>query len=202
MKTVVYTQRVEIIESYQERRDCADQQISEFIYSCGFLPMALPNNLKIAMDIMNSVKPIGIVFTGGNDLIAYGGNAAERDELEKALIVYSEKNQVPIYGFCRGMQITACHYGAKLEKIDGHVAVRHNIIWDNGSDNVNSFHNYGLKEAPKSFDVISHTDDGVIEEMKSSNGLIWCTMWHPEREMPFRDVDIDRLKKHFERENC
>lgn len=201
MKTVVYTQRVEIVESYQERRDCADQRISEFIYSCGYLPMALPNNIKIVMDIVAEVRPAGIIFTGGNDLVAYGGCAPERDELEEALISYSRQNGIPIYGFCRGMQVVACHFGAKLERIDGHVAVRHTIMRNGIPEEVNSYHNYGLKETPKSFDAIASTEDGVIEEMKSVDGLIWCTMWHPEREMVFRENDIYRLQKFFGRED-
>ncbi len=201
MKIVAYTQRVEIVESYRERRDCADQKISEFIYSCGYLPIALPNNVEIAMNILEETKPAGIIFTGGNDLVAYGGNAAERDELEEALIGYSQENQVPIYGFCRGMQLIACHYGAQLEKIDGHIAVRHNVVRNNSPENVNSFHRFGLKKEPGTFKVISLAEDGVVEEMLSLDGLIWCTMWHPERETPFRECDCDRLKKFFERED-
>lgn len=201
MKVVMYTQRVEIVESYGERRDCVDQKICEFIYSCGYLPMALPNNMRIAMDILKEMKPVGIIFTGGNDLIAYGGKAAERDELERALIVYSEENQIPIYGFCRGMQMIACHYGAQLERINGHVAVRHNVVRNGNIEDVNSFHHFGLKKIPESFRAISYTEDGLIEEMKSLNGLIWCTMWHPEREKPFRLIDAERIKKLFERED-
>ncbi len=201
MKTVVYTQRVEIVERYQERRDCGDQRISEFIYSCGYLPIALPNNIKIAMDIVAEVRPVGIIFTGGNDLVAYGGCAPERDELEKALISYSGENGIPLYGFCRGMQMVACQFGAQLEKVDGHVAVQHKITRNGKSEEVNSYHNYRLKRVPEIFNVISSASDGVAEEMKSTDGLIWCTMWHPEREMPFREKDIHRLQKFFERED-
>lgn len=201
MKTVVYTQRVEMIERYRERRDSADQRISEFIYACGYMPIALPNNLEIAIDIVKKMEPVGIIFTGGNDLIAYGGDAAERDELEEALIIYSKENQIPLYGLCRGMQMIACHYGAQLERIEGHVGVKHEIVRNDSIESVNSFHNWGLRKAPKIFRVISHAKDGVIEEMKSLNGFIWCTMWHPEREKPFNDIDINRVKKFLERED-
>lgn len=39
MKTVLYTQRVEVVKSYGERRDCADQNIARFLSTCGFLPL-------------------------------------------------------------------------------------------------------------------------------------------------------------------
>lgn len=202
MKTVVYTQRVEIVESYQERRDCADQRISEFIYSCGYLPIALPNNIKIAMDIVAKVRPVGIIFTGGNDLVAYGGCAPERDELEEALLNCSRENGIPVYGFCRGMQMVACHFGMELERVDGHVAVRHTVRRNGIPEETNSYHNYGLKRIPETFVAISTTEDGVIEEMKSTDGLIWCTMWHPERETPFREKDIHRLQKFLKERIC
>ena len=43
MKRVLFTQRVELVEAYKERRDCADQRIAEYINSCGFLPVPIPN---------------------------------------------------------------------------------------------------------------------------------------------------------------
>ena len=47
--TVLYTQRVEIVESYGERRDCADQNIAKFISACGYLPVPLPNNRELSV---------------------------------------------------------------------------------------------------------------------------------------------------------
>ena len=46
MNIVFFTQRVEVVESYGERRDCADQRISGFISACGFIPVPLPNNCE------------------------------------------------------------------------------------------------------------------------------------------------------------
>ena len=54
MKIVFYTQRVEIVESYNERRDCADQRIPRFIESCGFLSIPLPNNVKLVNKIIDT----------------------------------------------------------------------------------------------------------------------------------------------------
>ena len=86
MKTVLYTQRVEVVKSYGERRDCADQNIARFLSTCGFLPLPVPNIKELAEKMMMELKPAGIVFTGGNSLVKYGGDAPERDETEYAML--------------------------------------------------------------------------------------------------------------------
>ena len=73
MNIVLYTQRVEIVKSYGERRDCADQNIAKFILACGFLPVPIPNVKEVAEKMVASMKPSGIIFTGGNSLVKYGG---------------------------------------------------------------------------------------------------------------------------------
>lgn len=83
MKVVLYTQRVEIVESYNERRDCADQNIPRFIDSCGYLPIPLPNVWDVTRKVIMNVKPAGIILTGGNSLVKYGGDAPERDAVER-----------------------------------------------------------------------------------------------------------------------
>ena len=80
MKVVLYTQRVEVAESYGERRDCADQNIPCFIEACGYLPLPLPNIRNIAERLIEQIRPSGIILTGGNSLVEYGGDAPERDE--------------------------------------------------------------------------------------------------------------------------
>lgn len=68
MRAVIYTQRVEIVDAYEERRDCADQRIADFIRECGFLPLPLPNKRELAAEMVSSIKPAGIILTGGNSL--------------------------------------------------------------------------------------------------------------------------------------
>ena len=48
MRAVIYTQRVEIVDAYEERRDCADQRIADFIRECGFLPLPLQKKRELA----------------------------------------------------------------------------------------------------------------------------------------------------------
>ena len=75
MEIVLYTQRVEIVKNYGERRDCADQSIPRFIEACGYLPVPMPNIWSVAEHMLTCLNPSGIVFTGGNSLEKYGGDA-------------------------------------------------------------------------------------------------------------------------------
>lgn len=199
MKKIVYTQRVEIIESYGERRDCADVEIAKLIWACGFLPVPV-NNIPGRIQIfLEEIRPDGIILTGGNDLSKYGGNAFERDETEKKVIEYGTEKNIPIYGFCRGMQVIADYFGTDLIKVENHVAVRHrlegNSQWNGRT--VNSFHNMALKSVPAGLTVEAYSEDGVIEAVKAKDKEIYGTMWHPERENPYAETDIQFIKQLF-----
>lgn len=195
-KVVVYTQRVEIVESYQERRDCADQRIPVFLEECGYLPVPVPNVLNDVKEFIKKIGPAGIVLTGGNSLSEYGGNAPERDSTDRNLIETALEWGIPLYGFCRGMQSVLNYFGCGLENVSGHAAVRHKLAGDY-KEEVNSYHNQACKEIKAPLQVLAQTSDGVIEAAEYPEKKILVTMWHPEREQPYRAEDIQRVKKLF-----
>lgn len=201
MQIVFYTQRVENIVSYGERRDCADQNIPRFIRACGYLPIPIPNIWDIAKELLEEVKPVGIVLTGGNSLVKYGGDAPERDELENNLIQYSIDRDIPVYGFCRGMQSILNFFECDLETVSGHVTKGHEVKGMLGTLLVNSYHNQGCYHVKESIEILGKTDDGVIEAIRVKGRNIVGTMWHPEREMPYRIEDIERVQKIFRKED-
>ena len=197
MKTVIYTQRVEIVSDYQERRDCADQRIADFIIECGFLPLPVPNKKELSVEIIKNVKPSGIILTGGNSLRTYGGNAPERDAMDEALIGLAIQNVIPLYGFCRGMQSILSYFGNNLENVEGHVAVRHIIREGAEQYEVNSYHNQACKKIKKDCGLLvdAESRDGVIESIHHEKYPIIGTMWHPEREKCFAKKDIAKVKE-------
>lgn len=198
MKIILYTQRVEIVESYGERRDCADQNIPRFLEACGYLPVPVPNIRSIAGNMLRQILPAGIVLTGGNSLVKYGGNAPERDEMEKDMLQYALLHDIPVYGFCRGMQVIADYFGCVLEQVQGHVAVRHKITGKTGEMEVNSFHNQACFHAQQPLEILAQAEDGVIEAFCHKEKPVFATMWHPEREDPFRDTDIQSIRQLFD----
>ncbi len=202
MKKIIYTQRVELVESYGERRDCADVEIAKLIWECGFLPVPVNNIPEKVQIFLEQVNPDGMILTGGNDLSKYGGNASERDETEKRIIDHGIRNQIPIYGFCRGMQMIADHFGAELARVDRHVAVRHrlegNALWNGRT--VNSFHNMAVKAVTDDLIIEAVSEDGVIEALKVKDKEIYGTMWHPEREKPYEMADVQFIRQIFAKE--
>lgn len=204
MKIVLYTQRVEVIESYNERRDCADQRIAEFIRACGYLPVPVPNNPALAAAFIEELSPVGIILTGGNSLEKWGGNAPERDATDEAYIEQAIEHYLPLYGFCRGMQSILDYFGEELTTVKGHVAVRMNVTGVEdmhlGSFNreVNSYHNQGcVKITNPDVEVLAKSDDGVIKAIRIAKYKMLGTMWHPERENSFTDADIKMVKAHI-----
>lgn len=197
MKIVFYTQRVEIVKSYGERRDCADQNIPRFIKECGYLPVPIPNIWEIAAKMLEDRKPAGILLTGGNSLVKYGGGAPERDALEQRMLEHAIEYRIPVYGFCRGMQVILDYFGCMLDEVTGHVAVRHKINGAIDGLEVNSFHNQACFHVNHPLEVLAQTEDGVIEAVCDREKHLLGTMWHPEREQPFVDSDIRRVQQLF-----
>ncbi len=196
-KVIIYTQRVEEVKSYQERRDCADQNIPRFLEACGYLPIPVSNVLRNPAELAERLQPSGIVLTGGNSLQKYGGNAPERDFTDHCLIEAALENEIPIYGFCRGMQSILDYFGCRLENVPNHVAVRHQVHGMWGNFEVNSYHNQACMEISERLQIAAQTADGVIEAVVSGEYQIMATMWHPERENPFADKDMRRVQEFF-----
>lgn len=194
-KIIAMTQRVEIIEAIGERRDALSQEWTYLAESCGFLPLPLPNHLPTVRELLDTRRPDGFILTGGNDLVSYGGDAAERDELEKFLIGYSIEQKIPLLGVCRGMQMILTEFGTKLQKVEGHVRTEHPL--SNG-DNVNSFHNWGAVECSSPLSPEARGSDGVLEAVTHEEyHWIHGVMWHPERYRPLRERDIQFIKEVF-----
>ncbi len=196
-KIIIYTQRVEVIESYQERRDCADQNIPRFLAACSCLPVPVPNIIEEPTVYVESLHPSGIVLTGGNSLQKYGGTAPERDDTDAGLIRAAIDNGIPIYGFCRGMQSILDYFGCELENVEHHVATYHPVHGFWGGFEVNSYHNQGCRRVAKPLQVMAQTEDGVVEAVLSEKYPIMATMWHPERENPFNGRDMQRVRSFF-----
>ena len=187
LKKIFISQRVDIINN--ERRDSCSQEWNELAINCGFIPIFVPNNIKLLCSLLPSISPDGIILTGGNDLVEYNGNTPERDEVESLLIKYALINNLPLLGVCRGMQMILNYFNNKLVKVNNHVRTQH--ILDNG-DIVTSFHNWGCINCSNPLEVLAKSNDNCIEEIKYRK--IRGIMWHPERYKPLRERDIIMIR--------
>jgi putative glutamine amidotransferase len=175
-----------------------DNRWSSFLYACGLVPLLLPNDSLVAAQLLEELNPIGLVLSGGGECVALSGIADPRDETEQAALAWATRHSKPILGVCRGMQVLLASYGAKLLPVQNHVRCKHDLIFANGIRQVNSFHDYGVYTAP-GFEVLGHTEDGLIEWIHHKTDLLTGIMWHPERESSFAIEDIDIVKRTFEK---
>jgi putative glutamine amidotransferase len=94
------------------------------------------------------------------------------------------------------MQMMACQCLVSLIGVSGHVRTRHQLAGEIRGE-VNSYHGLALAECPPGYRVLARSEDGGIEAIRR-NGLPWeGWMWHPERELPFAERDLMRLRNLF-----
>lgn len=208
------SQRVEVIPSYGEKRDCLDQQWFRFLESLGLTPIPIPNSLSDVEGWLHSSGIEGLILSGGNDLsqLPGAGNASvERDETEVAVLAFARQRKWPVIGVCRGLQMMNVWLGGQLAPVSGHTAVRHPLTLAEGAETcfhvyreVNSFHNWGIAPGGLAGDLVPQllSPEGNIEAF-THRLLPWFgIMWHPEREAPFSEHDRQLFKRIFRGTPC
>ena len=197
---VLVTQRVDSIESYNETRDSLDQRWIDFLLDIDITPIIVPNNVRYVEQFLKTVRFDGVLLTGGNSLVQYGGLSPERDSVEGLILAFAIEAKLPVLGVCRGMQVIQNHFGVNLKKVQNHVASKHEIIRQSHSsgrlsplllnmDKVNSYHDYGAFELPEELISLAESPDGIIESMEHRDLPLYGIMWHPEREEQINSDD-------------
>lgn len=199
MKLVAISQRIDMVEQRDERRDAVDQRLIQWVQQAGYLPVPVPNTLTTLIndDItmldcwLNEVFPHAVLLTGGNNI---GQDALDRDATERYLLAWAFKHKKPLLGLCRGMQMLGNWSGSSLKKVYGHIQQSH-TLQGSISGIVNSYHEFSIAACPTGFEILAQAEDGEIEAIGHSN-LPWeGWMWHPEREEKFSEQDLWRFKK-------
>lgn len=191
------TQRVVVEPSQGERRDALDQRWQQFLAAAEMAAVALPNDPVLATRLADQAGVAGIVLTGGDDLVEYGGTAPERDATERALLAFARARKKPLLGICRGMQAIQHVFGVRLHSGAGHVATPHEIVADGVARTVNSFHCLMTTSSVPELAAWARAPDGVIEAIRHTSERISGIMWHPERNSPFDPLDIEFFRSFF-----
>lgn len=208
MKFIAVTQRVDKVNEYSEIRDGLDERWIEFLLECNIIPIIIPNNLQVTKMILKKLKIDGILLTGGDSEIKYGGAFLQRDQVDEFLIEYSIKKQKPILGVCRGMQSILSYFNEKLEKVSNHIGVEHYLCNPYNKEKlrkVNSYHAFSIKYNNKlneNWKINYISEDFTVEGIQHKKFEIYGMMWHPERNKVFEIEDIDIFKSIYEERRC
>lgn len=164
------------------------------------IPLILPSDIKTVESLLEKITVHGILLTGGNTHVKYGGSAPERDALDDYLLRSRPAYGVPLLGVCRGMQSIQIFFGAELRRVEDHVACSH-LIRSEEPDfpdlTVNSYHEFAAVESPDILKVVYRSSDGVIESVQHREEPLAGIMWHPERSNPFDQHDVSFFQAFF-----
>lgn len=205
MKKLAITQRVVYFESQQERRDCLDQRWSQLAFALGFIPVPLPNVApEQVAPLLDTIKPDAIMLSGGNSIASLDETAddvaPERDLFEFELLKQATDLKIPVAAVCRGMQMVNLFLGGSVSRVEGHADCRHPLVPEHLykrriPDEVNSSHHWGIapNELAPSLVPIAFDENGHIEGAVHQMDPISAILWHPERETPFRSLELELL---------
>jgi N5-(cytidine 5'-diphosphoramidyl)-L-glutamine hydrolase len=207
MKQIAITQRIIKNEEYPEIRDALDIKWSSLFERLEYIPIIIPNNFNPEYYI-KSENVDGILFSGGNNLGSITNNEVDliRDRIESKILSIAIKEKIPVLGICRGMQIIANYFGATICKIKNHAGCNHAVTMINNtvfkdyfgrSVVVNSYHNYGILDVSDQLLIAAKSKDNSIEAVQHKKYEIYAQMWHPEREKPFDEKQLNLIKKIY-----
>ena len=166
-------------------------------------PILIPNSISNLDEFLEIMKPDGIILSGGENF----GENPERDVTEYSLIDFSIKNNIPLLGVCRGMQILNKFFGGSITKTNNlkHVNTHHSLSISDDYFNkkeimVNSFHKNILQKNDLSdefYILAEDNSDLTIEAFVNKKYPLVGIMWHPEREQnSFNLMLIERILKN------
>lgn len=196
MKFIGITQRLLENTSYYEVREALSVEWGEFFkeHLQGFLPLPLSYAIPFSAYAESLGENLsGVILSGGNDLNSLNPNplSAMRDEYEAQIIEYCLQHNLPLLGICRGAQMIAHYFGAKLELLSGHIG-NHQVFNISSGEKfeTNSFHNYGVRTLSDCLESLVEAEDSSIEAFKHKHKLIFALMWHIERK---NGMEKDRI---------
>ncbi len=164
----------------------------------------------------------GAIFTGTHqfvpdDTFDLSERQAERKEIESALMLKFVNGGKPVFGICQGMQELNVTLGGDLHKWFKHdlgvehYHTYHSVKTEKGSllnnlfgdeFDVNSYHNYKVKNIAPVLRPTAFSPDGVIEAYEHESLDVYGFQFHPERMRgDFQDTptapDMTKLFEFF-----
>jgi len=134
---------------------------------------------------LEKIDADGLVLSGGSPRAGVNRDAMGLNGR------YLEELSIPIIGICAGHQFIALHLGGSAgpSKVPEFGKTRiyvddPDILFDGVPDNFIAWesHNDEVQELPKSFKMLAHSDNSLVQAMCSINKPIFGLQFHPEVE--------------------
>jgi len=188
-----------IKETYKNQFEyCIDIRLINFLKYCFINP-----KIFIINDSSLNLKNINLlIISGGNDIYNLEKKKKNliRNQLDKKVLNNAIKKKIPVLGICYGAQFIAHYFNNKVYKKWGHARKINKILIKDKSYlnknfiKVKCFHNYAINNHKK-FDLIGISEDKTMEFYKIKNKKIYGMMWHPERDLNFKNYNKIIIKK-------
>ncbi len=194
--------RVTTAENYIEKRNSIAYDYIDFFETMGFQIILIPNNTNNLKRYFE--EDIDLVVLGGGNNVnpkLYQSEKSlhdifpERDDIEKTLLEMAIKNDIPLFGICRGFQFINVFFGGKLSHDTvGHVNKEHMLsstLTILNHKTTNSFHNQGItiNDLAEGLQSVAENNN-CVEAFKHRSLKIFAVQWHPERQMKIFDQEL------------
>lgn len=196
-------------ENYAEKRDAISRDWITWIEKHKHTPVLIPNNLHNPVHYVTQLNIQAFILTNGNDISDSSPDSDYseiRNAMEYQILDYAIKNNMPVLGVCRGMQLINQYFGGIVtNNIREHSSINHvnnnhlvNLstaiarFFSTTSIPTNSFHNHGIFPNQLSKDLVklAHCkDDNIIESLGHKSLPVFGIQWHPERINPNPEID-------------
>lgn len=200
---------------YGDWIDSLENNYIKFFEKFGINLIPVSNAIDNLECLYENINLSGIIFTGGENIetkyfVEKNNEPNLRESLETKLLNHSIKNNIPLFGICRGSQFINVFFKGKLiydiKKIDSkgshscpgvhdiHISDGRLRMLLNGEKifSTNSYHNQGILKSELGNGLMSfaeYPDLNLVEGLYHKHHPIAGILWHPERKDSSTELD-------------